>query len=608
MKSITKRGIMLLLSIVLLTMAACGNSDPVQDTNESGSEDSSSVRAEDSLSADFTYLLGNGVSTIFYDEYENNPVMQYYLSKEWDADGDGKGRVVSIDFITPPSGSESDHVNTLISTGEYPDIMSMTFSSESAGELYEDGMILDITEYVEKYMPNYLAYLDRHPELKDRVTNTVDGEERYLQIYMVDEDRADAWGGFLYRRDWIIKYAVNPETGDAFHGEWIDGEWVDDVVFPSGNVDPMYISDWEWMFEIFATALAEQGVTDGYPMSLFYTGQPLTGDLVCAFGGGTSSWYIDKETGDIVFGADSESFRTYLECMNTWYSNGWIDKAFAERSSDMFFMVDTASVYSGKVGLWYGTQGSMGGAMDTSNGDTNELTNGIVVMAAPQPINDVYGSDAVKNKEPYTYYSNTLLGAGTVFTDKCANKDLSSLFTALDYLYSEEGSLLKAYGFSNEQQAELQNEWYIEWGLEDGAYSVVQTEEGTKNVMNPVLIADSQDLASACNLVRMVGLTNQSVDRGYPDFVRHGLDLWKIYDNSGNIGNEILSQLTPDEQSSASLLQTNINTYLAQAVPEFIMGKRDIYDDTQWEKFCEDIFVFNPDSYTQALQRVLTGE
>ena len=72
----------------------------------------------------------------------------------------------------------------------------------------------------------------------------------------------------MYRRDWLVNYGTNPQTGEAFSGEWKDGEWTDNVVFPSGGTDPVYISDWEWMFDIFETALQMQGMTDGYVMQL----------------------------------------------------------------------------------------------------------------------------------------------------------------------------------------------------------------------------------------------------------------------------------------------------------------------------------------------------
>ena len=31
---------------------------------------------------------------------------------------------------------------------------------------YDDGVIMEITDYVEKYMPDYVAYLDANPSLK----------------------------------------------------------------------------------------------------------------------------------------------------------------------------------------------------------------------------------------------------------------------------------------------------------------------------------------------------------------------------------------------------------------------------------------------------------
>lgn len=556
----------------------------------------------------FTYLLSKGESTYFYDEYEDNPVAKYWMDMEWDADGDGNAKKISIDFITPPTGSESDNLNTLLSTGEYPDIFDTTYSSQKAVQLYEDGIVLDLTEYVEKYMPNYLAWADSHPEYADRITNLVDGERKYLQIYDLKDVPEEAWGGYCYRRDWIVKYGTNPKTGAAFSGEWVDGEWIDDVVFPSGNSDPFYISDWEWMLDIFARALEEQGVSDGYPMSIYYMGYLGTGDFNCGFGLGSAAWYIDQE-GNVAFGGMDEGFRTYLECMNTWYQNGWIDKAFAEHSNDMFFMVDTASVYSGKVGAWYGQLGSLGDAMDTKSGDASDLMNGAVVFGAPQPINDIYGSDAQKNKIPYCYYASSLVGQSIVVTNKAKDKDLAALFMALDYLYSTEGGLLRTYGFSADQQALLQDSFYQEYGLEDGAYTISGTEAEPIYTLSEVVRYDSTELDTACKLLRTVGISIYTgYDNGYSETKQHSLDLWMYYDNTGTIGNEITAQLTVEETKNASSLQTYVNTYMSQAIPEFITGESDIYDDAAWESYCKMLQKYDPDSYTAALQRVLNGE
>lgn len=569
--------------------------------NDAGS--GSSGRTEN-----FTYLLSKGESSYFYDEYEENPVAKYWMDMEWDAEGDGNTAKVAIDFIAPPTGAETDNLTTLLSTGEYPDMFDLSYSSKKASELYEDGIALDLTEYVEKYMPNYRAWAESHPEYADRITNLVDGERRYLQIYDLKDIPEDAWGGYCYRRDWIVKYGTNPQTGAPFSGAWEGDEWVDDVVFPSGGSDPFYISDWEWMLDIFATALEEQGVTDGYPISIYYSGYLGTGDLTCGFGIGSGAWYIDQN-GDAAFGGTDEGFRVYLECMNAWYEKGWLDKHFAERSGDMFYQIDTASVYSGKVGMWYGVLGNLGNSMDSASGDETDLMNGAVVFGAPQPINDIYGDDTHKNQTPYCYYASSVVGQSIVVTDKAKEKDLATLFTALDYLYSTEGGLLRTYGFTAEQQETLQDGFYTEWGLDNGAYTVSGTEEEPVYTLVEAVRYDTSGLENACKMMRTIGLSvYDGRDAGFSDTKQHSLDLWMHYDNTGAIGNEITAQLTTEETKSATSVQKNVDTYMSRTLPEFISGEKDIYDDTAWENYCKMIEKYEPGTYTQALQRVLKGE
>ena len=48
---------------------------------------------------------------------------------------------------------------------------------------------------------------------------------------------------------------------------------------------PVYISDWEWMFDIFTKAQADLGITDGYCLSVYYKGYNEDGSLFSSFGG-----------------------------------------------------------------------------------------------------------------------------------------------------------------------------------------------------------------------------------------------------------------------------------------------------------------------------------
>lgn len=620
MKKRILRAISLLLCAVLMLTAlgACGGDDtndnggnnsntqaPSNNDNGGSTEDNaggSVAEADDSTT--FTYEIDTGEQTYYYEEYEDNPCMQYWMSMGWDADGDGNSKKISVDVISLPAGAEQDTVNTWIGTGDYPMIMSTTYSSQKAAQLYDEGMILDITDYVEQYMPNYLAWAESHPAYANRLTFNVDGERRYLGLYALDDSTEPPWGGFCYRRDWIVKYGTNPETGAAFTGAWEGDEWVDDVVFPSGNTDPIYISDWEWMLDIFSKALADLGVTDGYACSLFYMGYLPTGDL--AFGE-PAGYYLDKD-GKAHAGHTSDGFRAYLECMNKWYANGWIDKRFDEHASDMFFMVDMGSVYAGKVGMWYGMVGSLGSSMDTSNGDTSNLTNGMVVAGAPQPINDMYGPERCRNVEPFAYYTNSIMFGPVVFTDKCEGKDLATLFTALDYLYEPEtGALLKSFGLSKEQVEEFDCQWYRDQGLEDGAYTVQTDENGHKTYhLNPVATYNQDGLEGVCRLNRFLGLSLQEDRRyDYTNCKQHWMDLWIMYDNYGQIGTEVTDQFSMEQQEQATTISNNVTTYMSVNIPKFVKGELDPTSDADWQQLCSDLEAYDVEAYCGFVDSVL---
>ena len=564
-------------------------------------------------STDFSYMIANGITTTAFDNYADAPCLQYALAKEWDPDGNGNARKLTLDILTPPGGAESDYANTLVSTGEYPDVMNIVMTSMTAAEMYEDGMTLDITDYVMQYMPNYRAFFERHPQFVGRETIEVDGEKRYLCLYHLDEVTPQNWGGMLYRRDWIVKYGTNPETGEAFSGEWQGENWVDDVVFPSGETYPKYISDWEWMLGIFQTALDDLGLEDGYAYCLASGGENgVYGDMESGFGG-TGYYYIDPETGKCVYGAVSDGFRTYLECMHEWYEKGWINPAFEEHAGEMFFMVDMASVYSGKVGAWYGLTSQVGSTMDNSGGDESNPLNGIVVFPAPTAINDVYGDESVQNITPFIYYSTDQFGAQLVITEAAEDKDLPALFTFLDYFYGEEGSILLTYGLSGDQVKECEEiapgaaEIYKNWGLENGSYTI--TDEG-KYLKDPIVLGDD-DISGASALVRFNGLTQEKdLDPGFPAYKEKEMALLNMYDTSAaSIGAAITAQLTVEENTEQADRYNNTSTYASQVLPQFINGELDIYDDAAWEDYCDTLLnSYDALGYCDAINRVLGVE
>ena len=160
----------------------------------------------------FEWWLPEGEDAIFYSGYNDNPVVQYLLQQEY------AGRTIDVNFVVPPAGEADSNINTAISTGEYQEIIdtSSITKTYSVAELYEEGIALDLTEYVEQYMPNYKALIDSNPKLKEQVVYNIDGEEKILSLAIVNESNPYNYEGMVYRRDWIVEYGTNPSTGAKF--------------------------------------------------------------------------------------------------------------------------------------------------------------------------------------------------------------------------------------------------------------------------------------------------------------------------------------------------------------------------------------------------------
>lgn len=586
-KQIIAMALVAALSTSMLT--GCGG-----DSGSGGSIDTSGK------STDFTFLITTAITQNNYSDYDDNPIAQWWAAQEWDADGDGKGVSMNIDYWAPATGSESDYVNTLVSTGEYPDVMPLIYASKSAGAMYEEDMVLDLTDYIEAYMPNYKAYMAAHPEF--RYTNHVDGEDKYIQLYILNEDYlSNPWAGLMYRRDWLVKFGTNPQTGEAFTGEWKDGEWTDDVVFPSGGASPVYISDWEWMFGIFETALEMQGMADGYVMQLPYQGMHTTGDIVSGFNTGAILNYDGD--GKVVCDAASEGLRAYVECMSNWYSKGWIDEAFAERAGDMFFMIDMASVYTGTVGLWYGMSSQLENGL--AGDGTNPWTADAVVYAAATPINDVYGDASVQGHEPALFYQDPLLSSSFVITDKAKDKDIATLLTAIDYFYSPEGSAVFSFGLSDKMMAESEgkpwHDFYVSVGQENGNY----TMDGDTVIVDQAIVADN-DLAEVTCGKRMLGMSRiKDVDYGYTQTRLANFAQWTKYKSTAGILTDVTGQLASADVTKYNVFFSNANTCIAQWLPAFITGKYDVKDDAQWEQYVSELNALDPDSVVNALNAII---
>ena len=545
----------------------------------------------------FTIWVGSSVNSEFYNDYGENPTMQY-LQKKFD---------IKLKFISPLVGKETDDFNKLIGSGSYPDMMDITFYTDVLADLYDDGYgaAMDLTQYIADYMPNYTRFMQENPELTKYAK--VDG--RYITLNNYNEALPGQWGGFMYRRDWLVKYDGNAEVADA------EGNYKDGVKFPDGYLDengydnPLTIADWEYMFEIF-----EKSPDYKYAISLPSKGYHETGEIVAAFGVGGLWNLYEGETEGVYnvakFGATTDNFRRYVETMSKWYQEGWLDPDFASNSSDMFYALDGGSITSGKVGLWYGTVGQVGDSLEKASTTEIPAIKGIDVWAAVQP------KETVDSADPTVFY---LDGQETsrrwIVTDAAKDKNLEKLFKMLDFLYSEEGSIIKYYGLSKAQWEEydINTSIMTKYGLENGCYTwcdangneVAAGTEGALIKQSLTVLNASGDLAVATNGNYFFGLGYDDLGKAYSQHSErklHAYNAWATYNNHGTVKNSLLGQMTSNEGDAYNVIQENIRTTLGTEIPKLIKNG---VTNVSWNGFLGQLRTRKCDTNTAALQGLI---
>jgi putative aldouronate transport system substrate-binding protein len=470
-----------------------------------------------------------------YNDYSENPVV-WALNKKYN---------VTLKFEQPVRGTESDSLSLMFGTGEYTDMIEMGRYTGSIPQLYEDGVIVDLMEYLD-YMPNVKRLLETEEGYR---RTALDDNGRMLTLrYISDPESLEVFfSGLMYRHD-ILEKVTNGN-----------------VRFPSGNDYPKTIDDWDYMLPLFKSYFESRGTVDYAPLIIPYNGSIGYGDLVNSFGG-SPMFYLDGST--VKYGPLEEPYYKYLKKMREWYEKGYIYKDFASRVNDMFFMPNPALVFGGNAGVWFGLTGQIG----------NQMSPEFDVRPIPSPISTADGITEFANFQRNPYYENG--GVGWAFTRQC--KNIPKLLSVFDYLYGEEGKWLR-HGLTKENGA-AENPYYIEAGLQDGFFWF----EGDKLVVNPVLstIPNYNGFwgVRLPGMVRVDVVTSPLRKEIYDVTER----VWEPYPNARycklpGVGGQGADR-TLEEQVVYSPNNVRITDYLNSTVPKFIMGTTPLNDQT-WADF-----------------------
>ena len=301
---------------------------------------------------------------------------------------------VDIDFNFNVKG---ESIYLMLESDELPDIIQYDWYNIEGGpdKMIDDGIILDLTPYIDKWAPNLKKYLDEHPDIaRDLKT---DKGRYYIFPFIRGDEKLTVFEGMMLRKDLLDKYNLQiPETID----EW---EIVLKTMKDNGVEIPLSFSN-----------INCKPITTAYNL--------------------TDSFYLNN--GVVEYGPMQSRWKDYLTTMNRWYEMGLIDPDFGMVQNQMLI----GKLSAGKVGATSATCGSvMGVALSSGKEKNSEFS----LVGAKYPVLN-------KGDKPEFGTAETLYNSnsGTAITTQCDNIELA--VKVLDYAYSEKGHLLYNFGIEGE--------------------------------------------------------------------------------------------------------------------------------------------------------------
>lgn len=297
-----------------------------------------------------------------------------------------------------PVGSGLEPLNTLLASGELPDIMVTDLGAAAGGvaKMVGDGVIIELDEYIDAYAPNFKKYLEEHPEV-DKQVKSDDGHYYYFPFVRGDE-RLTASQGLVLRKDMLDKAGL-------------------DV--------PVTIDDWTEVLRAFKA----QGATAPFSTSNFMWDEVQNG-FFCGAYGVRGLWYVDNET--VKYGFMEDGMIEAIKLYKSWYDEGLLDHNIVSVSDldGQIFQGQTAASI-----LWAGS--GIGKYMNNKPSASFDL------VAAPAAV--------LEEGQVSDFGGKGLLYAGTnnaYITTQCKNIELA--VRLLDYNYSEDGHVLMNFGIEGE--------------------------------------------------------------------------------------------------------------------------------------------------------------
>lgn len=311
------------------------------------------------------------------------------------------------EFTHLPAGAEiMTQLNLMVASRDLPDlIVGIDWKNVTGGATLweEDGVIIDLTDLIPQYMPNYYAAIQEVPYWEP--TLSVDSKMYYIS----DIQHGVIYQGPIIRGDWLAKAGMEaPTTIDELY-EVLTYFKQNDM---NGNGDA---SD-EWPLSGMSQS--------GYGWSPY--------NLMWAWGVNYDFQLVD---GKVTHGMLLPEFTDAVTFMNKLYSEGLLDPDYATQDRTAL----DGKFMNNIVGMEYGIQPSkMNRSLNPDCTEGGFMASGLHNLKLTAD-SHAYVFDPV--------YITLFTGAQAAVTGACAEPE--KVMHWMDYIFGDEGSMLFNYGIEH---------------------------------------------------------------------------------------------------------------------------------------------------------------
>lgn len=321
---------------------------------------------------------------------------------------------VDIEFVI--ANGSNDEIDAqylaMLTSGDVPDVVCYLHNEAYQGKggipgLYSGGVCMELNDLIENNMPNLKKIFETYPDVA-RDMRTDDGKYLYFQRINPLESDTDKMSlsdvGLVMRQDWLDNVGMQaPETID----EWYNVLKAFKDMDPNGN-----------------------GIADEIPFDAASSGLTL---FEGAFGISKGA-YIDPKTGKVNYGAVTQEYKSFLEEMNKWYSEGLMANAYDEEGNLAKSDTLDENIAGDIAGSWKG----LASAAEHKIPLIAEKNPNAALAAVPYP----------KTKDGEIYIINRNFSRvqreTQIISADCEYPE--AVAAIIDYMYSDEGSELMLWG------------------------------------------------------------------------------------------------------------------------------------------------------------------